>query len=157
MDNLIAIFSKKKFRKLVIEKLEEILREIKKKRIAKAILFTCVTLVPTKFWPKGVKTMQMTDIQTAVAHIAAVDAEGNPATLDSAPLWSSSDPSIVTVTPSADGMSAVIGSPSPAPLGSAVVTVTATVAGGDVSGTLAVDIIGSAATAINITTDAPKP
>lgn len=101
--------------------------------------------------------MQMTDIQEAVAHIQAVDAEGNAATLDSAPTWTSSDPSIVTVTPAPDGLTAVIGSPSPAPLGSAVVTVSAQVGGNTVSGTLAVDIIGSAATAINITTDAPTP
>src|SRR6476646_2345187 len=87
---------------------------------AEAILFTCVTLDPTTFWTKGVTNMQMNDVQQSVAHIAAVDAEGNPATLDTAPAWVSSDPSIVTVEAAPDGMSAVIGSPTPAPLGSAV-------------------------------------
>jgi len=101
--------------------------------------------------------MQMTDVQQSVAHIAAVDSEGNPATLDTVPTWVSSDPAIVTVVAAADGMSAVISSPSPAPLGSAVVTVTAQVGGVDVSATLAVDIIASTATAFNITSDAPTP
>ncbi len=124
---------------------------------AESILFTCVTLSPTKFWARGVNKMQMTDVQQSVAHIAAVDAEGNPATLDSVPAWVSSDPSIVIVAAAPDGMSAVVSSPTPGPLGSAVVTVTAKIGGIDVSATLAVDIIASTATAINIATDAPTP
>lgn len=101
--------------------------------------------------------MQMTDLQTAVASIQAVTAEGNAAVLDTPPTWASSDPSIVTVDVAPDGMSAVIGSPTPGPLGSAVVTVTAQAGGNVVQGTLAVDIIGSGAVAINITTAAPTP
>jgi hypothetical protein len=123
---------------------------------AKKILFTGVTLAdPIKFLPKGVTSMQMTDLEQTVAHVQAVDADGNAATLDSAPTWSSSDPTIVTVTPSPDGLTCVIGSPTPGPLGSAVVTVTAAVGSNTVSGTLAVDIIGSAAVSINVTTDTP--
>lgn len=122
-----------------------------------SFVLTGVTLVPTKFWEKGIKTMQMTDLQTAVAHIEAVDAEGNPAKLDNVPTWVSDNPGTVIVEASPDGMSAVFSSPTPGPLGSAVVTVSAIVAGNPVEATVSVDIIASDAVAINVTTDAPTP
>jgi len=130
------------------------IKEKKPKPITELVL-TGVTLEPTRFWEKGENPMQMTDTQTAVAHLEAQTAEGNPAKLDTPPSWSSSDTSIVLVEPSPDGMSAVISSPTPAPLGSAVVTVSAVVKGNTITATLAVDIIAGTAVALNITTDAP--
>ena len=99
--------------------------------------------------------MQMTDSQTAVAHLEAQTAEGNPAKLDTAPTWATSDAAIVLVEPSADGMTCVISSPTPAPLGSAVVTVEAVVKGNTISATLAMDIVAGTAAILNITTDEP--
>lgn len=126
-------------------------------RTVTGLFFSAVSLPPATFFLRGIIKMQMTDVQQAVATVEAQDAEGNPAALDNAPAWSSSDVNIVTVTPAPDGMSAVIKSPSPGPLGSAVVTVTAQVAGQPVTATLAVDIVASAATQLNISTAPPTP
>jgi hypothetical protein len=137
-----------------IEETQElILKEVSTDPVA--LLLTCVTLNPTKFWGKGVKDMQLKSNQQATATVEAVDAEGNPAALPTPPTWESDTPGTVTVEVSPDGMSAVIGSPNPGPLGSAVVTVTAMVNGSPVSATLAVDIIAGDAVALNITTGAP--
>ena len=102
--------------------------------------------------------MQMTDVQQCVASVKATTIEGNPAgALDTPPKWTSSDNAIVLVEPSPDGMTCVIKSPSPGPLGSAVVTVTADVDGEPLEATLAVDIIASDAAKLEITTTAPTP
>jgi len=126
-----------------------------KKPKPKKLILTAVTLEPTVFWLEGSNTMQMTDSQTAVAHLEAQTAEGNPAKLDTPPTWTSSDTAIVLVEPSPDGMTCVISSPTPAPLGSAVVTVEAVVKGNTISATLAVDIVAGTAAILNITTDEP--
>lgn len=63
------------------------------------------------------------DDKTASAAIAYVDAKGNPATVEGAPVWSSSDEAILTVAAAADGFSAVV---TPVgPLGSAQIKVVA--------------------------------
>lgn len=142
----------------IIAALKDIAKAIREKlkpEDASKLVLTGVTLEPTMFWEKGANKMQMTDSQTAVMHIEAQTAEGNPAKLDTPPTYSSSDSAIVIVTPAADGMSAVISSPTPAPLGSAVVTVEAVVKGKTISATLAVDIVAGTAAVLNITTDEP--
>lgn len=101
--------------------------------------------------------MQMTDVQHSVFTIAGETAEGNPAVFDTPPVWESSDESIVLVEPAPDGMTCVVKSPSPGPLGSAVVKVSSQANGVDVFGTEAVDIIGSAAVKIAITPGTPTP
>ncbi len=121
----------------------------------KKLIITAVTLEPTVFLLEGSNFMQMTDSQTAVAHLEAQTAEGNPAKLDTPPNWSSSDTAIVLVEPSPDGMTCVISSPTPAPLGSAVVMVDAVVKGNTITSTLAVDIVAGTAVILNITTDEP--
>lgn len=65
----------------------------------------------------------LTDIQQVDLAITAVDAKGNPAKLDGAPTWLSSDESILTVQPSVDGMSAVV--IAVGPIGTAQISVTA--------------------------------
>jgi hypothetical protein len=109
------------------------------------------------FYGKGVTKMQMTDTEKCTAHVSATTSEGNPATLADVPVWNSDDPTVVTVEPSPDGMTCVIKSPSPGPLGSAVVTVSAKIGTETVESTLAVDIVAGDATKLEITTDAPTP
>jgi hypothetical protein len=109
------------------------------------------------FYGKGVTNMQMTDTEKCTAHVRATTSEGNPATLADVPVWNSDDPTVVTVEPSPDGMTCVIKSPSPGPLGSAVVTVSAKIGTETVESTLAVDIVAGDATKLEITTDAPTP
>ncbi len=62
------------------------------------------------------------DDKTASATIAYVDAKGNPAKVDGAPQWSSSDEGVFTVAQDADGFAATI---TPIGLGTAQVRVTA--------------------------------
>ena len=95
--------------------------------------------------------------QTAVAHVKAVDAEGHPTTdFEEAPTWETSNPQIVTVQPSADGLTCVVGSPSPGELGSSTVSVKATIDGNDIVGTAEVEVVAAEAASLEITFDAPK-
>ena len=86
--------------------------------------------------------------QTATATITPVDAVGEPTTLPAGtapPSWTSSNP-IITVTPSADGLSAALAlalpTPPPNPLPTGIsITATATVASGTITGSGLVDIV----------------
>ncbi len=74
---------------------------------------------------EGATLIEMTNSQQATATIQPVDAKGNPADIDTSnggPVWASSDETIVTVTPSTDGLSAVV--KAVGPLGTAKVSVT---------------------------------
>lgn len=144
----------------ILDNIEDFIGALRKllnsTRPAKSFKLSGVILDPTLYWVEGAISMQMTDSQNAVAHIGGVvDSDGNPAKLDSV-TWESSDSAIVTVDPSTDGMSCVVGSPIKGPLGSAVVTVSAKSGTHDLSATLAVDIIAGDAVAIEITTDEPS-
>lgn len=71
---------------------------------------------------EGANTIKMTNSQKATATIQPVDKKGQPAPVDGVPTWASSDETIVTVTPAADGLSAVVAAVGP--LGTAKVSVT---------------------------------
>jgi hypothetical protein len=71
---------------------------------------------------EGASSITMTNSQKATATITPVDAKGNPASVDGVPVWASSDETIITVTPAADGLSAVVAAVGP--LGTAKVSVT---------------------------------
>ncbi len=70
---------------------------------------------------EGVNAIDMTNSQQATATITPVDKKGNPAAIDGIPVWASSDETILTVAPAADGLSAVVAAVGP--LGSAKVSV----------------------------------
>jgi hypothetical protein len=102
---------------------------------------------------KGKFMFTLPDDKTASATVAYVDAKGNPATVEGAPVWSSSDETLITVAAAPDGMSAVV---SPVgPLGAAQVRITADAnLGAGVSEiiTLAdVEVVGGQAVAGNVT------
>lgn len=71
---------------------------------------------------EGVTSINMTNSQKATASIQPVDKKGQPAPIDGVPTWASSDETIVTVTPAADGLSAEVRAVGP--LGTAKVTAT---------------------------------
>src|SRR5262245_27492916 len=100
----------------------------------------------------------LTDLQKVTLSVSFVDAAGNPATVDGAPTWSSSDSSITVVTPSADGLTAVASTVGP--LGTSEVSVTADADLGTgvtpVTGTLDVQVVASQATAATIGTGTPE-
>lgn len=97
--------------------------------------------------------IKMTNSQQATATIQIVDKLGQPAPVDGIPVWATSDATIVTVTPAADGMSAVVATVGP--LGSAKVSVTADADLGtgvsSIFGSLDVTVTQGQAVGINIT------
>jgi hypothetical protein len=71
---------------------------------------------------EGAININMTNSQKATATIKPVDAKKQPAAVDGVPVWATSDATIVTVTPAADGLSAVVAAVGP--LGTANISVT---------------------------------
>lgn len=100
-------------------------------------------------------TLQLQDDQHCPLSIQADDKAGNPVTLPvGAVTWSSSNPSVATVTPSADGMTADVAATGP--LGSAQVGVAVDLGGGQqLTGTLDVTIVAGAAASILIVPGTP--
>lgn len=106
--------------------------------------------------------IQLTDTQKVTLSIQPVDAKGNPALVDGAPTWNSSDPSIITVVPSADGLSAVASAAGPLTADGASVQVSVTAdadlgAGVEtISGTMDVTVVASKAVSVAINAGAPE-
>lgn len=104
----------------------------------------------------GVTQMDLRDDQQVDLSIQPVDKKGKPAQLDGIPVWASSDETVITVTPSADGLSAVAVGVAP---GQARVVVTADADLGagvtDITGTLEFNVVAGSAATINITAGAP--
>lgn len=93
------------------------------------------------------------------ASIQPVDAKGNPAAVEGAPVWSSSADTIVTVTAASDGMSAEI--VPVGPLGTAQINVSADADLGSgvkaIVGVLDVQTAAGEAVSLQILTGAPVP
>jgi hypothetical protein len=106
---------------------------------------------------KGVLMLVMTDSQKVALSIAVVDAKGNPAAVDGAPSWTSSDPSVLTVDAAPDGLSAV--ATAVGPLGTAQVNVTADADLGEgtetINGLLDISIVGGKAVSLSIGVGVP--
>ena len=98
----------------------------------------------------------ITASQFVTATVSAVDARGNPATLDGPPTWVSSDPALLEVTTSPEGTAriAAVG-----PLGNAQVTVSADADLGEgtrtIGGLLDVSIVAGEAVALTIAASIP--
>lgn len=124
---------------------------------ATTFLFDATFDNPPRFL-KGVKMLLLTDVQKVVLSIRPVDAAGNPAPVDGVPTWSVSDPTLLSVSPAGDGMSAVV--TANGPLGSAQVSVSADADMGAgvvlISGTLDVTVSASQAVSLSISSGAPE-
>lgn len=79
-------------------------------------------------------------------------AKGNPATVDGIPAWTVSDPATLSVTPAADGKSALVAAVGPAGTGQVSVSADADLGEGvkEVIGRLDIEIVGGEATVINL-------
>jgi hypothetical protein len=104
--------------------------------------------------------VSMSDTQSVVLALGTNDAKGNPTplpTFDSPPVYVSSNPAIVTVTPAADGLTAVAAAVGP--VGSSTVSVTGSV-GGVALAAAAIDVtitgVGPAV-ALTLTAGTPTP
>lgn len=94
------------------------------------------------------------DDKSCTFSIDPKDAAGNPAVLDSAPVWSTDTPAVLALTPATDGKSCVVkpvGPLTPAD-GSkpAMLQVNILSEGKSLIGTLAVDVTGGQATTVTI-------
>jgi hypothetical protein len=89
-----------------------------------------------------------------------VDAKNNPAKVEGAPVWTSSEPSFVTVEPSADGLSAVIKAVGPTTATPVQINVTADADLGEgvkpITGLLEVSVIAGEAVAVAISAATPE-
>jgi hypothetical protein len=103
----------------------------------------------------------LTADQEVPVSVAFTDDHGNPAQVDGAPTWASSDDTILSVTPAADGLSAIVAAVGPD--GSAQVSVTANAnmdpngAPIPVMGLLGIDVVSGAAASAVLTPGAPVP
>jgi len=101
---------------------------------------------------------QLQDDQQVELAISYLDAAGNPATVDGSTSWASSDETVLTVEPSADGTSAT--ARAVGPLGTAQVQTTADADLGEgvvaISGVLDVEVIASQAVTATITPGEPS-
>lgn len=99
-------------------------------------------------------TQTLTDSQQFNLSIAGlVDKKGNPVTASVAPTWATDNSDILTLTPSADGMSC--GVVAKGALGIANVNVAATTPSGDISGVATISVITGAPVGITLSGDTP--
>lgn len=101
--------------------------------------------------------LTLTDSQQVDLTVAFADKAGNPASVDGAPVWTSSDETVLTVAAGADGLSAV--ATATGKLGTAQVTVTADADLGSgttsIAGTLDVTVLAGQAVAAVVSAGAP--
>ena len=99
----------------------------------------------------------ITASQFFTAAVSAVDARGNPATLDGPPTWTVSDPALLALTVETDGSARVA---AVGPTGNAQLTVTADADLGEgvraLSGLLDVTVAPGEAVALTITPSVPQ-
>lgn len=99
----------------------------------------------------------LTDVQKVELSINPTSAAGNPAPVDGAPVWTSSDETVLTVTASEDGLSAV--AVTTGKLGKAQVNVSADADMGEgvktITGVLDVEVRVSEAVSLAVTAGTP--
>ncbi len=127
-----------------------------RRKPARTLTFTLGPVTgPASFTPLKEPTMAdilfvLTDVQKVAASLSFKDAAGNAAEVSGTPTWTTSDPSILTVTPAADGLSAEIAAVGP--LGTAQISVT----DGNLTAIQAIQVTGSAATQIGFNLGTPE-
>jgi len=101
--------------------------------------------------------LNLTDSQQVALTVAFADKAGNPAPVDGAPVWTSSDETVVTVTAAADGLSAV--ATAVGKLGTAQVSVAADADLGagntTITGVIDITVLAGAAVAAVVSAGAP--
>ena len=106
--------------------------------------------VPTVM--KGNAMAQITDLQQFTASVGEVDSRNQPVTGDNL-TWTIDQPAVATVTPAADGYSAVIAGQSD---GTATYTVTDNTVTPPLTGSGTVTVVSSAATSLVVAEGAPE-
>lgn len=105
-----------------------------------------------------IKMLILTDSQEVDLAIKPVDKKGNPAQVEGIPVWTTSDANIASVTPAADGLSAVV--KAAAGLGDVQISVAADADLGPgvttLTGTLDVSVVAGAAVTLNVAAGQPR-
>lgn len=105
---------------------------------------------------RAILMLTLKDNQKVSLHVQAQDIKGNPATLDptNPPQWTVSDPNILTFTADTDNMGGTV--TAVGALGTAQVSVKASINGSDVVGTLDVQVVASDAVTLVVSADTPS-
>lgn len=136
---------------------QELVRLARYDHFAQSFVFT--QQIPGQPPLKGATMLVLTDIQSCHLTIQPVDAKGNPAPVDGVPQWSVSDPTILSLTVAADGMSADVSAIGPLGVCQVNVTADADLGAGvvTIAGTLDTQVNSSQATGLNISAGTPTP
>lgn len=121
------------------------------------IVFYCAVI--DRITIKGdLKMLLLPDSKEVDVAIKPLDKKNHPAQVDGVPVWASSDPAIASVTPAADGLSAVVKATDN--LGSVQISVTADADLGEgvapITGILDLEVIGGAAATMTIVAGTPR-
>lgn len=141
---------------LIIRRDSVILRSLLEKRL---IRFRChISLIETSpNFGDAAMTVVLKDNQKVSIGIAPVDAKGNTAKIDGAPVWTVADATIVTLVPSEDGMSCVA---TAAAIGTTQITISADADLGEgvttITGLVDIEVTGGVATGLNVTVGTPE-
>jgi hypothetical protein len=107
---------------------------------------------------EGVTQVNLRDDQKVTLTIKPVDKKGNPALLDGAPVWATSNSELATVTEAPDGLSAEV--VAVGPLGTVTISVTADADLGSgvtpLAGSLDITVVSGAAETIEISAGDPS-
>jgi hypothetical protein len=95
----------------------------------------------------------MLNSQQVTLHVSAFDKDGKPTVLPTNLVWSVSDATIESVTPSADGSACVVAALGP--FGVDTVTVSANVNGKVISASLDVPVVAADAASLVVSADSP--
>lgn len=114
--------------------------------------------IESKGGEKDKMKVTLTDIQGFSASVGFRDAKENPATVIAPPTWTASDPDLLTVTASEDGLSATVVAKGPLGVGQVVLSADGGPNAGDdpISGILDVEVVSSKATAAVFSTTPPE-
>ena len=101
----------------------------------------------------------LTDLQKVFTSFIVKDKMENPAPIDGIPTWSVSDPNLLQVVPTEDGLGCQVYTVGPLGKGQVIVTADADLGEGvePITGTLNVQVIGSKAVAIGVNVGTPEP
>lgn len=149
------------------QRLCEVLYNLFVPKKGKPVRFKLFFGAPFPLTSRGVSmSATITVVQQVPVTAQPVDAKGNPTqtTFPTPPAWSVSDPTILSVSPAADGLSAVV--TAVGKIGTATVTVSGTPTGATapITGSATVDVTAAAPVAFTLTfgtavdqTPAPPP
>jgi hypothetical protein len=135
-----------------------LLLRLKSKKVHGRIVFVRAVIDHLTVITGDLKTMFLTDSQEVDLAIKPVSRKGNPAQVEGAPVWQSSDPAIVEAIPSQDGLSCV--AKAVGPVGHAQLGVSADADLGEgvrtITGIFEIDVVAGEAASLTVIAGEPR-